>query len=86
MFHDIAALRHELQLQGFSGEQVERSRQTEGEQNFFHAAILPDGRIKLSGGREMFVKNLSETAEQFCFFCPFQPVSGHDTTAGDGFL
>ena len=30
IFHDIAALRHEVQLQGFSGEQVKRRRKTDG--------------------------------------------------------
>ena len=60
IFHNIAALRHELQLQSFSGEQVrgERRRQTDGEQNCFHAANLPDGGKKLSAAGQTFVKEL----------------------------
>ena len=60
IFHDIAAIRHEVQLQGFSGEQIcaANRRQTEGEQYFFHAAILPDGGKKLSAAGQKFVKKL----------------------------
>ena len=45
------ALRHEFQVQGFSGEQVDGQtrRQTEGEQCFFHAATLPDGAGSCQG-------------------------------------
>jgi hypothetical protein len=47
-------------LQGFSGEQVDGQtrRQTEGEQNCFHAVILPDAGKELSAAGQRFVKKM----------------------------
>jgi hypothetical protein len=54
------AVRNEVQVQGFSGEQrnSQTGRQTKDKQCFFHTATVPDGCPKLSWAGQRFVKKM----------------------------